>query len=468
MASVVALDLPSGNWPPETPSRTGFPERWKAIVRAATLLILSCTPVSAACGATAQPPTLSVEEAVAHALRANPVMRAGAYEVAAARSGVSAARALANPTLTVAPSVAGPAGSDEELMVAQPLEVSGTRAARTRIARAGLRATESEARSAARDLVRDVRLAYYELVRARDVLALQQESVGYAQEFERIARRQVELGARPGIDLTQLQIELTRARQQQVQAESSARRAEAVLNTLMGHAPGAPIGAVSRLTFAPGPTEGSGSRASDATNAALARRPEIAAQEAALEAARQQIRLTRAEGQPDLALTGRLESFTERPRAGGMGVAITLPLFDHGGRRSRIRQAERESLAQAARVEAARAVVRGQVVAAYERLGEASRLVRGYEEGLLDQARRLADAERTRFQTGAGSPLTVLEAQRTYRSVLSDYYGSLAAYAQAKAELEWALGEGPDHSSARAGAGPAPAPSGDPPGKERQ
>ncbi len=49
-------------------------------------------------------------------------------------------------------------------------------------------------------------------------------------------------------------------------------------------------------------------------------------------------------------------------------------------------------------------------------------------------------AERTRFQIGAGSPLAVLEAQRTYRSVLSDYYGALAAREQARAELEWAMG----------------------------
>jgi cobalt-zinc-cadmium efflux system outer membrane protein len=84
--------------------------------------------------------------------------------------------------------------------------------------------------------------------------------------------------------------------------------------------------------------------------------------------------------------------------------------------------------------------VRLDVDSALTRLRAAERLVQQYLEGLLDQARRLAEAERTRFQTGTGSPLSVLETQRTYRSVLSDYYSALAAHEQAKAELEWALG----------------------------
>ena len=38
------------------------------------------------------------------------------------------------------------------------------------------------------------------------------------------------------------------------------------------------------------------------------------------------------------------------------------------------------------------------------RLRATEQLVGEYQGGLVDQARRLAEAERTRFQTGAGSP----------------------------------------------------------------
>lgn len=393
-----------------------------------------CRPLGASAAAPTSVP-LTVEEAVALALRNNPLPRAAVREVTAARAGVGAARALTNPSLIVAPGVLGPAGSDEELSIAQPLEVNGTRGARTRVAQAELQATRSAATVTVRDLVRDVKLTYYELARAQEIGTLQAESVAIAEEFERIARRQVELGARPGIDLTQLQVELTRARQLQLQAQTGVRLAAADLNTLMGRLPDTPVAAVSRLALVPHAAE-----ATPSVETALARRAEVAAQQSQLEALQQQTRLIRAEGRPDLVVGGRLESFTSSPRTGGVGLGLTLPFLDYGSRRQRLRQTERLVEAQAARVEATRNQVRRDVANALTRLQVAEQLVRQYEEGLVEQARRLAEAERTRFQTGTGSPLTVLEAQRTYRSVLSDYYGALAAQAQAQAELEWAQG----------------------------
>jgi cobalt-zinc-cadmium efflux system outer membrane protein len=404
----------------------------RIIIIALLCLAFGC-PSRVAQAQTSSP--LTVDEAASLALRNNPLPQAANRQVGAARAGVSAARTLANPSVTITPGVLGPVGSDEELSITQPLEVNGTRGARTRVAQAELRATQSSSTVTSRDLVRDVKRAYYELARAQEVRDLQRESVAIAEEFERIARRQVEVGTRPGIDLTQLQVELTRSRQLQIQAEAGVRLAAAELNTLMGRSPDTPVAAVSRLAFVAHPEETPPSR-----EVALARRAEVAAEQAELEALQQQSRLIRAEGRPDLSISGRLDSFTSSPRTGGVGLGITFPFLDYGSRRGRLRQTRQLAEAQAARVEATRNQVRLDLERALTRLRTAEQLVRQYQEGLVDQARRLAEAERTRFQTGAGSPLTVLEAQRTYRSVLSDYYGALAAHEQAKAELEWATG----------------------------
>jgi cobalt-zinc-cadmium efflux system outer membrane protein len=182
---------------------------------------------------------------------------------------------------------------------------------------------------------------------------------------------------------------------------------------------------------------------SGSVTAALSQRAEIDVEEARLASLRQQGRLIHADGRPDLALSGRLESFTSEPRLGGVALEITLPFLDYGSRRNRVSQARSLNEAQAAQLDVVRTQVRQEVQHAVSRLQSAERLVRSFQEGLLDHARRLAEAERIRFQTGAGSPLTVLEAQRTYRSVLGDYYAALAAHAQARAELEWATGSGP-------------------------
>jgi hypothetical protein len=60
----------------------------------------------------------------------------------------------------------------------------------------------------------------------------------------------------------------------------------------------------------------------------------------------------------------------------------------------------------------------------------------------------------------------VLEAQRTYRSVLSDYYAAIAAHAQARAELEWALGVGSETAVETSGKKGSSQPSGTTPGKD--
>jgi outer membrane protein, heavy metal efflux system len=70
-------------------------------------------------------------------------------------------------------------------------------------------------------------------------------------------------------------------------------------------------------------------------------------------------------------------------------------------------------------------------------------VIRDYQQGVLDQARRLLDASRTGFQAGATSVIALLEAQRTFRSVQTEYTNALAAYALAQAELERSTGAVP-------------------------
>jgi hypothetical protein len=92
-----------------------------------------------------------------------------------------------------------------------------------------------------------------------------------------------------------------------------------------------------------------------------------------------------------------------------------------------IRQAEEAARAQEDRIAATRSQVRQEVEQALARLQAADAVVRDYQGGVLEGARRLLEASRTGFQAGATSVIAILEAQRTYRSVLTDYTNALAA-----------------------------------------
>jgi outer membrane protein, heavy metal efflux system len=391
------------------------------------------------------PPPLTVDAAVALAIKQNPGLSAAAREVAASQAGVRSARAWANPALTFTPAITR-GGAEEELLLQQPLELNGARAARTGIASAQLRLAQAEAIVALRDLVFQTKIAYYELARAQALQSLAVDLSQTAEELDRITRRQVEVGSRPGIDRVQTGIEVTRARQQVTLAESRVATALSALNTRLGRPPLEPVGSLPPLTLSAAPgmrAEDVGGDSDTAVRQALESRTEITAAEASRDALRQEARLARAEGRPDLTPQFRAGSVTRGVHDAGIGIGVTLPLFDYGSRRQRIRQAEEAARAQAGRITAARQQVQQEVAQARARLHAAEAVIRDYQQGILDQARRLLEASRTGFQTGLTSLVSVLEAQRTYRSVLTEYTNALADDAQARAELERATGAVP-------------------------
>jgi cobalt-zinc-cadmium efflux system outer membrane protein len=385
----------------------------------------------------AQPATrpFTVDDAVGLAIQQNPRLSAAAHEVLAAQSRVRSARALANPELTFTPALTGPGGSDEELGIRQPLELNGTRSARTGVASAQLRQTRAEAIVALRDLVSETKSAYYELARAQELRSQAQDLLQIAEEFDRITRRQVELGARPGIEQTQTGIEVTRARQQLTLTVSRLTMALAALNTLMGRPPEEPVGPLSPLTLSP-------TSADREVNLrqAVAARAEITAAESRRDAFQQEARLARAQGRPDLTPQFRASSITRGVHDSGIGLGVTLPLLDYGSRRHRIREAEEAARAQTDRIAATRSQVQQEVEQALARLRASEAVIRDYQGGVLDQSRRLVEASRVGFQAGQTSVVAVLEAQRTYRSVLAEYTNALADHALARTELERATG----------------------------
>ena len=390
------------------------------------------------------PPPLTAEDAATLAIKNNPRLSGAARDVVAAQSGVRSARALTNPNFVFAPGITSISGSGDELTLSQPLELNGTRSARGGIAGAQLRIAQAEAIVELRNLVFNTKSAYYQLVQARELQSLSRDTLHVAQEFDRLTRRLVELGKRPGIELLQTGIEVARAEQQVTLADSQEVISRAALDTLLGRPADTAIASVSPLTPL--------SETVDVTpllQQALSMRAEIAGAQATQDTFRQEARLARAEGRPDRTPQMRVGSLIRGvPDANsgngfGVGLAITLPIFDYGSRRNRVRQAEEAARAQSDRITGTQNQVRQEVTQAVARLRAAQSVTQNYQQSLLDRARRLLDASRTGFQEGQTGILVILDAQRTYRTVQTDYINALVNLALARAELEHAAGTVP-------------------------
>lgn len=409
-------------------------------------------------------PPFTADNAVQAAIQNNPRLRAAVRDIAAARQGTRAAGALANPEAAFTPALTGGAqgGSDTEVFVQQPLELNGTRVARRGAAQARQRGAEAQAVVELRNLVGDTRTAYYELVRAREQAAVARDLLKTAEELDAAARKQVDAGARPAIDQTQTAIEVTRARQQVTLTDAAVVSREAALNAVMNRPPDAQIGVVGFNTTSPPAGTSSATNLpplDEAVCVAFANRAELQVGGAAVEAFRQDARLARAEGIPDLAPQFRATSVTRGVQQSGFGLGITLPFLDYGSRRGRMRQAEDSARAEESRIEALQVQLRQEVAQALAQARAANAVLATYTDAqsgdLLEQARRLLDASRIGYQEGKTSIVQLLEAQRTYRQTQNDYINAQVAAALARAEFERVTGAVPATLLPTASAAPA-------------
>lgn len=388
--------------------------------------------------APALPPPLSAEEAVQTAVRNNRRLAGALRDSVAASEGVRAAGALANPVILFTPSLSGGVGggSDTEVLIQQPLEVNGIRRARRGVAGAQARRIQAEAIVELRTTAFAARVAYYELVRAREQSALSRTLLETAKELDRIARRQVELGARPAIEQTQTNIEVTRAEQQVFLTEAAVTAAEVALNIVMNRSSDTTIGMVALRPSPENPLPDFQA----AYQKALTERTEIQAGLASVDAFRQEARLANAEGVPDIVPQFRAGSITRGVQQSGFGIGITLPLLDYGSRRGRVRQAEEASRAEAERTEATRLLVQQEVAQALARARGAKAILNTFPQGLLEDATRLLRASRIGYEEGKTSVVQLVEAQRTYRQVQSEHINAQVNYALALAEVERVTG----------------------------
>lgn len=152
----------------------------------------------------------------------------------------------------------------------------------------------------------------------------------------------------------------------------------------------------------------------------LARRPDVAAAQASVMAAQARVGVAEAAWFPAITLTGNGghaspelgDLFKWSARSWGIGALLSLPVFD-GGQRAAQEEGAR------ARLEAAMAAHRGQVLTAFREVEDqlsALRLLEGQAEAqgrAVQSARRATQLSDSRYRNGLVSQLELLDARRS-------------------------------------------------------
>ncbi len=385
-------------------------------------------------------PPLTLEAAIAEALRSHPRVARLRRELAARLQVVKGAKALTAPSITVAPGLTSFSGTTEELLAIQPLEINGTRSARTAVALADFHLAQAEGKVTLLELAYEVRLAVLALDQAQARLKLVETQVSDAKTLEGLAQKQVELGTRPGIELEQLALETLRTENLRTQVMSKVKSAQQALNLILGRPAMNPVPSLAPLSV-PQKLE----PVETLLASALALRPELKQVAAEQEGGEAKRKLVQAEGKPDLSPMVRVGSLFRGIPSGssgngaGVGVSLSLPL-DHGARRAQKAAIEERLEAGKSRREDVARQIEREVREAWEKLSAAQAILARYETEALPRTKRLLRASRIGFEEGKTSVLAVIETQRTHRQLQSDALQAHADVLLALAALDKARG----------------------------
>jgi outer membrane protein TolC len=309
--------------------------------------------------------------------------------------------------------------------------------------RALLAAAHAGAEVARRELAQAVVEAYYGLALANVQVRTAQTNLAAAEEFEHITSLLLSGGEVASVDLTRAQLQTIARRDELEKARANEAVAAGSLRVFVGYDFSRPIGTTDLALALPIASEYQQFKAED-----VSRRPEFTQLEQQLRAAREEIRIARADRLPSLSysLNGGFDTDSVKaPRLKehtGVSAAISfsIPIFDWGVSRSRETQARlRVQVAENERTLALRGLTQ-QFYAAQAQVTNAAARINLAREGVTKAQDNLA-ASIARYRAGEAQIVEVTDAQTTLVEQRNALYQAIFDYQTALARLRQATGQ---------------------------
>ncbi|MDD5545013.1 MAG: TolC family protein [Acidobacteriia bacterium] len=399
---------------------------------------------------------MTEEVAVQNALAHNAEFKARLESIGVAQGQVLQAKKPPNPTLDLSRSTDKLFENRGEgsygVGVTQEFETWGKRKYRVKAAQANLEKIKADVDNFERLLIYQVRQAYFETLRAEKQKKLADEMTGLTDHVVQLDEQRVKAGDIPEVELNLAKVELGRARQASRSAENQARNARLRLNYLMGESIYNDFTVVSDF---------SSSRPTDKTvdqliAFALEHRPDLASSGRARDVAAQNTNLARANAKPNVSVgveyshdrtvfeedsflpRGLLDSIDETGNSMRFSFSVPLPIFNRN--QGNIASAAADQRASENLFAFTQETVRQEVASSYNNWISAMRLRELYEKGILPQLKDNLNSIQSAYELGGQSILAVIEQQRTYQQVNSQYLDTLFEMQTALDQLEAALG----------------------------
>ncbi|MDA8163974.1 MAG: TolC family protein [Desulfobacteraceae bacterium] len=428
--------------------------------RLLVLCVLLCLPRIGLAAETAVPP-LSLDEAVSMAMRNSSLIKEATENLQSDKEIARSARADLLPKLSTSYSytrledepygifnstkviMGGLDNYAWDLTARQPLFTGFALSARKKMAELGVDIGEMTREQAALDVVKQVKVAYYDLLLRQRFLQTAEETVTQLTAHSADAERFYDQGVIPYNDLLKSRVALADAQQKKLSAQGDREMAVSTFNVALRLPVNRPT-EVQEVQPAPGPLP----ELPPLQEEALANRPELKGLDLAMKRAAQAVRLARSAYYPEVDLVGRYERQGEDPDAAtnhfanadnaSVGVTANWTFFEWGKKRAEVSSQEHLQQALAARIEQVKDAVRLEVKNDWLRLKVAATNIET-ARGSLGQAKENFRITRLQYQQGIATSTDVLDARTLLTTAESNYYNALYGYLAAAAELDRAV-----------------------------
>ena len=412
---------------------------------------------------------LNLEEAMQRAFNTNPAITIAGYERDSARATYNAARS--SKWITIEGShVTKRGGNDDDTFVkmdpatghsvlipaenkgkgignthsntltaSMPIYTGGKLSGTIKKAKAGYLYSEQGLQKAYNDMRSTVTNGYFDMLQADNMQQLGRESVTRLADHLKNVEAQYEVGVVAKVDVLRSQVELANAKQSLIKAENAYQIAEANLNKIVGLPMDTQLKLDNILVYTPYEND-----MQYCIDYAAKHRPELEQAKQNVEAAKGALRVAISGHMPQVAATAS-QNWNDSNWPGdengnwGVGVQVTMNIFDSGVTTSKIHGAEAD-LAKAHEtyrdtVDAVNLDVRSN----YLNLREAEKRI-DTTKLAVSQAEEDYRIAQLRYMNGVGTNTDVLDAQVALTDAKTNYLQAMYDYNTCKTNLETAIG----------------------------
>lgn len=388
---------------------------------------------------------LSLNDAITIALNNNPDLLAAQKEIEAASGRVLQAGRIPNPELSVTFNEVptnfsfGDAG-EKDIGLSQPIEFPGKRGSRVDVAEHGKSIAEFSLSRTKAIVSAKVKQVYYQSLLAGEVINNLEFTITLLSDFLRTVTERYQAGSSKYLDVIRAKVEVTRLRNDLVEAKREHQTRLGELNVLLGRTGSTPVVLSDSLTYQP-----LGMLQDSAVELYANQSNFLKIVEREAQRSQSVLNLARTSYLPDFSLGITLQkrpgTISPDNRSGssnylGFQFGVSVPLWFWQGPKGEVQEAQGLLDISNIRIAAARLRVRLNILSAFRSASVAQEQLQVFDTSLLRDVEDEVRAGISGYQNNQVDALNLFDIYRTFRATKIEYSRSLYNLLAAKAELE--------------------------------